>query len=35
MLSYSKQEWYLSDSMTTMYRDAGNVMFMLGVRHGL
>jgi hypothetical protein len=35
VLSYSKQNWLLTDSNTTMYRDAGNAMFMLGLRHGL
>jgi hypothetical protein len=35
VLSYTKQEWYLSDTMSTMYREAGNVMFVVGLRHGL
>jgi len=35
VLWYSKQDWYLSDSNMTMYRDAGNAMFLLGLRHGL
>jgi hypothetical protein len=35
VLSYSKQDWYLTNTNTTMYRDAGNAMFMLGLRHGL
>jgi hypothetical protein len=35
VISYTKQEWYLSDTMSTMYREAGNVMFVVGLRHGL
>lgn len=35
VLSYTKQEWYLADSMSTMTREAGNLMFVVGLRHGL
>lgn len=35
VLSYSKQNWYLQDSMSTMIREAGNAMFIVGLRHGL
>jgi hypothetical protein len=35
VLSYSKQDWYLQDSGMDLFRDAGNAMFMLGLRHGL
>jgi len=35
VFSYTKQEWYLSDTMQTMYREAGNLMFVVGLRHGL
>ena len=35
VFSYSKQDWYLTNSNMTMYRDAGNAMLMLGLRHGL
>jgi len=35
VISYTKQDWYLSDTMSTMVREAGNVMFVVGLRHGL
>lgn len=35
VFSYTKQEWYLQDSMSTLYREAGNVELVVGVRHGL
>ncbi|MEO6774142.1 MAG: hypothetical protein ABI467_14180 [Kofleriaceae bacterium] len=35
VLAYSKQDWYVLDAMTPMYRDAGNAMVMLGLRRGL
>jgi hypothetical protein len=35
VFSYTKQEWYLQDAMSTLYREAGNVEVIVGVRHGL
>ncbi len=35
VVSYSKQAWYLADSMQTMYRDAGTALVIVGLRHGL
>ena len=34
-LSYTQQQWYLADSMTTMTRDGGLAAFVASVRHGL
>jgi len=35
VLSYAKQNWYLQDQMQDMIREAGNAMFVVGLRHGL
>ena len=35
VFSYTKQDWYLQNTMSTLYREAGNVEFVVGVRHGL
>jgi hypothetical protein len=35
VFSYTKQDWYLSDTMSDLIREAGNVELIVGVRHGL
>ena len=35
VVSYTKQEWYLADTMSTLYREGGNAVFVVGLRHGL
>jgi hypothetical protein len=35
VVSYSQQDWYTSNTMQVLTRDAGNALFIVGLRRGL